>query len=457
MDIKINKGHDLPIAGAVDEAANSTPRPVASRQIAIVPDDFAGLVTKVCVHPGDKVNAGDALLYAKSNPTLQIVSPVGGTVAEVVRGERRKVMRVVVDADKPGAEQSPRTITLPGDAGATEADAATPEAWMLAQSGLLALMRTRPYDIVPDPRVKPRDIFVTALDTAPLAPKTSLGYTRADAPLFEAAVTLLSKATDGKVYISRRSADTMPDIKGAEMVNISGPHPAGLAGTLIAAVAPVCKGQTVWTMDAHTLFYIGQLATKGCVDWKCRVAVTGSDLETPYIAECVPGTAVADLLAPAGVKDDGAHRIISGNVLTGVRVTEDGFLRRPYTQLTVIPECTDKHEFLGWASVSPDLLSLSPSYPGFWLKRLFKPDARIRGGRRAMIMSGIYEDLIPLDILPEYLIKAIHSQNIDDMERLGIYEVAPEDFALAEFADSSKLPLQQIVRGGLDLMRKESE
>lgn len=457
MDIKIKKGHDLPIAGAVDETTPGAPHPAVSSRIAIIPDDFTGLVTKVCVHPGDRITAGDALMYAKSNQAIHIVSPTAGTVAEVVRGDRRKVLRIVIDADTENNGQTPRKFELPASTDEHIAEAATPQAWLLAQSGLLAMMRQRPYDIVPDPKVRPRDIFVTAFDSAPLAPKKALGYTADAKKVFEAAVTFLSKTTTGKIYISRRSADTMPDINGAEMVNVAGPHPAGLVGSQIAAIAPVCKGQVVWTMDAHTLYNIGQLAQTGSIDWHRRVAVTGSSIDRPYIARCLPGTAVSTLLAPAGMKTNDSHRIISGNVLTGVHVQRDGFLRWPYTQLTVIPECDDKNEFLGWASMSPNMLSLSPSYPGFWLKKLFKPDARIRGGRRAMIMSGIYENLIPLDILPEYLIKAINSQNIDDMERLGIYEVAPEDFALAEFADSSKLPLQRIVRQGLDMLRKEIE
>lgn len=451
MEIRIRKGADLPVAGAVADSGTA-PVMVASRFVALVPDDFEGLTLKVDVHAGEAVKAGTPLMHSKANPSLKVVSPVAGVVADVVRGERRKVLRVVIDTEgKDGAEP---TTAVQAEAPA----AATPEALKLAESGLLALVRQLPYDIVPDPAVRPRDIFVTAFDSAPLAAEWKFGA--AELPQLKAAVALLGKATDGKVYVSRRSSARMPDIEGAEMVDVRGLHPAGLPSVQAANIRPVNKGEVVWMLDAYTLLKIGSLALGKPVQWEQPVAVTGSCLAKPYIARCVPGTELKALVAPAGINaEDAAHhrRYISGNILTGHAVGEDGFLRYPYTQVTVIPEGDDRDEFMGWASVSPKKMSMSSSFPGFFLKRLFKPDARVRGGRRAMIMSGIYENLIPMDIMPEYLIKAIQSENIDDMEKLGIYEVTPADFALAEYADSSKLPLQAIVRRGLDLMRRETE
>lgn len=445
MEIKIKKGADLPIAGAVVQ--NDAPLPVRSRYVAVVPDDFEGLVLKTDVHPGDAVRTGTPLMHSKQNPAVKIVSPSDGIVAEVVRGERRKVLRIVIDTEGDASEAP--AVTTDTNAGV---------AMRLAASGLLALVRQRPYDIVPDPEVAPRDIFVTAFDSAPLAPSWQFGDS--DTSLFEAAVAMLLDVTKGNVYIARRNSAQMPDIKGAVMVDVKGPHPAGLTGVQVANIRPVNKGETVWTMDAYVLLKIGRLAKGLPIEWEFPVAVTGSCLAKPYIALCLAGTAIRELTAPAGLTEEAREhhrRYISGNVLTGIAVGEDGFLRRPYTQVTVIPEGDDCDEFMGWASLSPKLMSLSPSFPGRWAKRLFKPDARIRGGRRAMIMSGLYENLFPMDIMPEYLLKAIQSGNIDDMEKLGIHEVAPEDFALAEYADSSKLPLQAMVRKGLDLMRKETE
>jgi Na+-transporting NADH:ubiquinone oxidoreductase subunit A len=444
MEITIKKGLDLHIAGGVPTGA--TVRQHDAAEVAVVPDDYTGLLAKVEVKPGDKVKAGDALLHHKDADAVKLVSPIAGTVLDVVRGERRRVLRITVQAD---GTQEKRTFGKEsfGDAAAI--------ANTLAQSGLLAMMRQRPYDIVPNPADRPRDIFVTAFDSAPLAVLTE--WQAADKAVFEAAVALLSKLTDGKVYISRRADSTMPDVAGAVMVDVKGPHPAGLAGVQIANIKPVNKGEIVWTLSAETLHRIGTLAQTGAVDWSVNVAVTGSEVATPHVLKTVCGAKLDTILANA-LKPASEHmRIIAGNVLTGVKEAADGYLHFPYTQVTVIPEGDDVDEFMGWASISPKKMSVSPSFPGRWLKRIFTPDARTLGGRRAMIQSGEYESVLPMDIMAEYLIKAINSQNIDDMERLGIYEVAPEDFALAEVIDSSKQPLQAIVRNGLDYLRKEIE
>lgn len=258
--------------------------------------------------------------------------------------------------------------------------------------------------------------------------------------------------------MSRRQADNIPDIKGAEMVNVAGPHPSGNPGTIIAAVKPVNKGETVICLDLPTLLRIGATALTGKTQGTTIVALTGSELKQPKIASTLIGAEMKALLAGEIKEDNRHHRIISGNVLTGVATPIDGYLHLPYRQVTVIPEGDDVDEFMGWASLSPAKMSMSPSFPGHFLRRkLFRPDARLQGGRRAMIMSGEYDKVMPLDILPEYLIKAILARDIDRMEQLGIYEVAPEDFALAEYADTSKLELQKIVREGLDYLRKELE
>lgn len=449
MEIKIKKGLDLPLAGAVAADA-TTPVAVECTRVAVVPDDFPGFIPKVDVREGDVVGAGQPLMHHKSCEAIKLVSPVSGTVAAVVRGERRKVLRVVVDAKGAATDTAaePRFEL-------TAASSADRIADVLARSGMLAMMRQRPYDIVPNPADRPRDIFVTAFDSAPLA--VSRVYTAADAKVMALAVEVLKVLTPGSVYVSRRSQARCADIPGAVMVDVAGPHPASLAGVQIANIKPVNKGEKVWTMHASTLYNIGLIVRDGHADFTTRVAVTGPEVKTPYVAATVMGAQIEPLVK--GRLKDGDHkvRVIAGNVLTGVHEEESGYLRFPYTQVTVIADGSDKAEFMGWASMSPAKMSVSPSYPGHWLRRLFSPDARIQGGRRAMIMSGEYERYLPMDILPEYLLKAVQSGNIEAMERLGIYEVAPEDFALAEYADSSKQPLQQMVRNGLDYLRHEVE
>ncbi|MDE6120442.1 MAG: NADH:ubiquinone reductase (Na(+)-transporting) subunit A, partial [Muribaculaceae bacterium] len=308
-----------------------------------------------------------------------------------------------------------------------------------------------------DPADDVRDIFVTALDTAPLAPSYSLFgsvFSKAD---YEAGVALLSLVTKGKIYVAYGSDYTDGMLRGAEMVEVSGPHPAGNAGVQAANISPVNKGETIWTLDLPTLGRIGRLSQGKGFEPCTFVAVTGPEVSTPGIVRTIIGAPINGIIG-GRISDDGRNkRIISGNVLTGTAVgsSEDSYLRYPYRQITVIAEGDDVDEFMGWASISPSKMSSSTSFPGRFLRKAFRPDARLNGGRRAMIMSGEFDRVIPMDILPEYLLKAIIAKDIEQMEKLGIYEVAPEDFALAEYADTSKMPLQQIVRDGLEYIRKE--
>lgn len=441
--LKIRKGLDIKMAGGVDDlAAVDAPQ---SASYAIIPDDFIGFVAKPAVKEGDKVSAGAPLLYDKRDEALKLVSPVTGTVEAIVRGERRKILRVVVKPDG-GNDRLTHAVSVKDEAEARN---------LLKNSGLWAMMRQRPYDIVPNPDAVPRDIFVTAIDSAPLSVSPAAYYN--DTATLEAAVALLSKMTRGKIYVGRRADGLLADISGAEMVDVEGPHPSGNAGVLIANISPVNKGETVWTLDLATLWRIGRLLLTGSVDFTDYVALTGSEVKTPKVMRTVIGAAIASLTDGQLVPATHHQRIISGNVLTGVTVGTDGYLRYPYRQITVIPEGDDVDEFMGWASLSPRKMSQSRTFPGKFLGRVFRPDARLLGGRRALIMSGEYDRYMPMDIMAEYLLKAIIGRDIEKMEKLGIYEVAPEDFALGEYADTSKTEAQKIVREGLDYLRKELE
>ena len=448
IGIKIKKGLDLHLEGAVSDPLDVIECPAAT--VAVIPDDFEGFVPKMDVREGDHVLAGQPLMHHKLAEQIKLVSPAEGTVKAVVRGERRKILRVEVEVDS--AAQGAVVFDV-----AHAAESADKAKELLMQSGLWAMMRQRPYDIVPEVGAEIRDVFVTGFDSAPLA-HTPAEFTEEQRRCFAAGVKLLQALTKGKVYVSRRKGEDLPDIPGAEMADICGPHPSGNAGTMIAAIRPVNKGETVVCLSLDTLDRIGALMLTGKVPMATVVAVTGSEVEHPRLVRTLIGADMADLLKGDVKNDSRHHRIISGNVLTGHLSSLDDYLHFPYTQITVIPEGDDVAEFMGWASLSPRKMSVSPSFPGHFLgKKLFNPDARLLGGRRAMIMSGEYDKMIPMDILPEYLIKAILAHDIDRMEQLGIYEVAPEDFALAEYADTSKLELQKIVREGLDYLRKELE
>jgi len=443
MELKIKRGIDLRLVGAVVDAAMVT-EALGVHSVAIIPDDFPGFVPKASVNAGDVVKAGSPLLYDKYNPQVVLVSPISGVVRDVERGARRKIERVIVDADDASASETFNVLSRQS----------TDIISTLCRSGLWAWMRQRPYDIVPSPQVRARDIFVTAVDSAPLEPQRL--YSQSDLADMATAVEVLSHLTDGHIYIGRR-AGTLNDIAGAVMVDVQGPHPAGLCGVLVANIAPINKGETVWTLSADTLRRIGTLYRTGKVDFTTVIALAGAEVRQPQMLHTIVGAAVAPILEGRLAETDHHQRVISGNVLTGVKTDAiDDYLHYPYRQITVIPEGDDVDEFMGWASLSPRKMSVSTSFPGRLCgRRLFDPDARILGGRRAMIMSGEIDRVLPMDILGEYLIKAINARDIDAMENLGIYEVAPEDFALAECLDSSKEPLQQIVRDGLDYMRRE--
>lgn len=439
--IKIKKGLDIPVAGKPSEAVTADKSTV---MYGIVPDDYHGYTWKAAVKAGEKVRVGDALLYAKEDERLCLTSPVAGIVAGINRGERRKIESVSVR--KEGEQIQKEFVT-----------ATTKEARkeLLLRSGLFAMMRQRPFDIVPFIESIPRDIFVTAFDSSPLAATMLYDEMRSD---LESGLKALAEFTTGIVYLSVRAGSGITD-RTAEVYEFEGPHPVGNVGTQIAAISPVNKGETVWTLDAVTAARIGRFLTTGKIDYSARVALTGEKMRDPHIVETTIGASLATLLDNQLEQSQGQIRVISGNVLTGVRENrEQGYLRYPYRQITAIDEGDQADEFMGWASLDPGKYSVKHSFPAF-LRGLSKPfhfDARIKGGHRAMILSGEYDKVFPMDIYPEYLIKAIIAKDIERMEQLGIYEIAPEDFALPEFVDTSKIELQKIVREGLDYLRKET-
>lgn len=441
--IKLKKGYNLNIEGAI--LSNEVAQAAKASIYAVVPDDFTGIIPRMDVKEGAKVAAGDVLYHDKNFESIKVVTPVTGVVKAVNRGERRKIESIEIETDN---SESKKTF----DTKTTDAKA------LLLESGLWSMMRQRPYDIVPKPTAEIRDIFVTCFDSAPLAPSLSV-VVGEKSKYIQKGVEVLKSLTSGKVYLSCREGEEF-EATGAETVIFSGPHPAGNAGVQAANIAPVNKGETIVTLDVVTLARIGHLFTEGHVNFDTVVAVVGSEIEKPKYVSTIMGCPVSNLVTD-NVKNESENvRFINGNVLSGVQISTNSYLRAPYRQITVIPELIKKDEFMGWASLSPKKFSVYHNFT-HWLfggaKKLNKVDARLNGGERAIVMSGEYDRMLPMDIYSEFLIKAIIAFDIDKMEQLGIYEVAPEDFALAEYADTSKLELQRIVRDGLDRMRKEME
>ena len=442
--IKIKKGLDINLKGKASEVLLNGGK---SETYAIVPDFYSGVLPKVVAKVGDKVKAGSVLMIDKNRPEIKFVSPVSGEVTAVNRGAKRKVLSIVVtpDAQIEYEEFGKKNVaSLKGDE--------VKEAMLNA--GMWPFVMQRPYDIVATPGETPRDIFVSAFYSAPLAPDFNYLVKGQEAD-FQTGLDALAKLTSGKVYVGIRKGSAVQQVKGVELVEIEGPHPAANASVLINHTKPINKGETVWTVDPANVIIIGRLFNKGIADFSRKVVITGSETKEQGYVQAISGCTIKSLVG-GRVATDAHIRIISGNVLTGTKVTLEDYLGAYDNQITVIPEGDETHEFLGFAMPRTNQYSMSHSYFS-WLtgKKEYVLDARIKGGKRAMIMSNEYDKVFPLDIYPEYLLKAIIAFDIDKMENLGIYEMAPEDFALCEFVDTSKIELQKIVRDGLTLLYKE--
>lgn len=437
--INLKKGYDLRLKGKV---ADNSVKMSDCNLYAILPDDFVGVVPRLDVKEGASVRRGDPVFHDRQYPDIVVTSPVTGVVKEIRRGERRKVEAIIIE--KSVTDVSAKSFSISGDAKN-----------VLLESGLWACMTRRPYATVPIPSERPRDIFVTAFDSSPLAPDFSVVLNGKEKYL-QKGVDVLASLTEGKVFVGVPKGCEL-QLNNAEVNCFVGPHPAGNVGIQAANVKPVNKGETVWMLDLVTVARIGELFTTGEVNFDTVVAVTGSEVLTPKYVKCVMGATMGSLIGDNLKKEDNI-RIVSGNVLTGFISSLDGFLRFPYRQVTVIEDISNPGEFMGWASLSPKKFSIYRSFLS-WLcpKKDVVLDAKLNGGERAIVMAGEYDRMLPMDIYAEFLIKSILAFEIEKMEQLGIYEVAPEDFALCEYADTSKLELQRVVREGLDRMRKEME
>lgn len=444
--IKLRKGLDINLRGRADKG---TVEPVKSADCALVPESFGGVVPKVVVREGDSVRAGDALFVDKKHPEVKFASPVSGTVEAIVRGDRRKVLCVKVKAD----EVQQYVAFGPKDVASLDGEAVKQA---LLEAGLFGYIQQLPYAVATTPDTAPKAIFVSAFRDMPLASDFEVEL-KGNEKDFQTGLTALSKIQ--KTYLGvgvRQTASALVDAKDVEINVFDGKCPAGNVGVQVNHVSPVNKGEVVWTVDPAAVIFIGRLFNTGKVDLRRVIAVAGSEVKTPSYVETLVGTSLGAVLE-GRLKATEHVRIINGNPLTGRKSTLEDYIGAHTSEVTAIPEGDDNNELLGWILPRVNQYSTSRSYFSWLLgKKEYDLDARVKGGERHMIMSGEYDKVLPMDIYGEYLIKAIIAEDIDKMEQLGIYEVSPEDFAVAEFVDSSKLELQKIVRNGLDMLRKEN-
>ncbi len=447
--ITLRKGLDIKLQGEAQESLADAP---LAAEYAVSPLDFEGVTPKLLVRAGDAVKAGTPLFFNKNDERVLFTSPVSGTVAAVNRGEKRKVLSVTVTPDAAqSCEEFPRT-----DVRAAARDEIVA---LLLRSGLWPMIVQRPYGIIADPSATPKAIFVSAFDSAPLAPDYNF-VLRAEQKNLQTGLDVLRKLTPGKVHLSVRAEaeGQMAVLSGAEIHAFRGKHPVGNVGVQIHHIDPINRGDVVWTVNIQDLAIIGRLFNEGRVDMTRIIAVTGSEVGKPRYVRTKAGARVDSILGGnlKPQREGDRVRIISGNVLTGTKTSMEGFLGYYANQLTVIPE-GDKYELLGWAMPRLRKFSVSRAYFS-WLfpKRAYKLDTNMNGGERPFVVTGLYEKYLPMDIYPMYLLKACLAGDIEKMENLGIYEVVEEDFALCEFVDPSKIEIQQIIRDGINLMIKEA-
>ncbi len=440
--IKLCKGLEINLSG---KAAAEVTAAKASKVYGLVPDAFVGVKPKVVVKEGDIVKAGDALFVDKQHPEVKFASPVSGKVSLVERGDFRKVLSIQVEPDaKQVYAEFGKGVPSDGKKVLDE----------LLGSGLFGYFLQRPYAVVANPEDTPKAIFVSGFSDMPLAADFEL-VVKDQLGDFQTGVDALSKIA--KVYLGVKPGSVLENTKNAEVTVFKGKCPAGNVGVQINHISPVNKGETVWTLGAEEVIFVGRLFNNGKLDLTRTLAVAGSEVKSPKYVKALVGARIGDILE-GNVKGDKKVRVIDGNPLTGTKSSCEAFLGAHSTEVTVIPEGDDVHELFGWIAPRLNEFSVSRSYFS-WLmpkSKEYTLDARIKGGHRHMIFSGEYDSVFPMDIYPEQLVKAIIAGDIDRMEALGIYEVAPEDFAVAEFVDSSKVELQRIVREGLDMLRKEN-
>lgn len=454
--IKTKRGLNIPVNGRAVEAVGTS---ILSKEFVMIPDQYHGITPKLLVKEGDPVQAGSPVFYEKQFPEMNFVSPVSGKIKAINRGERRKIMSIIIENDEKMVYKQFEKADLSTLSGGEIIS-------LLQQAGLWAYIKQRPYDVIANPTQNPKAIFISSFDSAPLAPNYDyiMSAQMAD---FQKGIDALAKIATVNLGIKAGKKTPFSQVKNVIATEFEGPHPVGNVGIQINHISPVNKGEVVWTINVQDVLFIGRYFNKGIVDLNRTIALAGPSVKSPQYYNTIGGANIENLVQGNKIHSNRTHRFISGNILTGIQVAGNGNLDPYANQITVMEEGNNIHELFGWGMPRFRKFSVSGTYATkiFETKLMrslfgnmkYKWDTRLMGGKRAIIMSNEYDKVLPMDIYPEFLFKAMITGNLDKMEALGAYEIAPEDVALCEFVCTSKLPLQQIVRNSLDLMKKELE
>ncbi len=445
----LNRGFDVKIAGKAELVVAGD---LNSPSHSVKPTDFLGMqpIPKMVVEEGQEVKAGDALFFDKNKPEVLYTAPVSGEVTQIRRGEKRSIVEVVILADKQVSFK---------DFGKANPNNLSREEVVnrMLESGLWTTLRQRPFDVTPDHNDIPKGIFISGFDSAPLA--VNYNFTlQGESVAFQAGIDALRKLTNGHVHLSlnaaKTPADTYLNAQNVEKHWFKGAHPAGTVGVQIHHISPVAKGESAWYINPQDVVILGRLFTEGHYNTKQLVAVAGPEVTKPQYYTTYKGANVGALV---NNNLNIEHvRYISGNVLTGTAVTGTDHLGA-YDRLVSVVEEGDFYEFLGWILPSYARPSLSPTFPwGIYPGMEYDVNTNTHGEERAFVMTGQYEEVLPMDVYPQHLLKAIMARDFEKMEGLGIYEVGEEELAICEFVCTSKQPVQAILREGLDYMREQS-
>jgi len=442
-DIRIKRGLSLRLEGEAKKELVNAPR---SKTYAIKPPDFHTVVPKMVVKEGAKLLAGDEIFYSKYTDEIRFTTPVSGILKEIKRGAKRRILEIIIEADP---EDAYRDF---GKMSASKADVKDIKERIL-ESGCGAFIYQRPYDIVADPKDTPKAIFISAVTTAPLAADKAF-IIKDKIEAFQEGINALKKLTPGKIHLSvdENSAEYLKNIQGVELHHVKGEHPAGNVGVQIHKIDPLNRGEYVWVVGVEDVAIIGNVFLTGEFRAERTIAITGSEAKDRKYYKTVIGANVSDLMGQ--VTDD--VRIISGDVLTGTQLSNNQYLGFFKNEVTLIPE-GNNYRMFGWLPFTYNNIHSNSHTSLSWLfpKRKFTPTTNLNGEERALVVTGEMEEVLPMDVYPMQLIKACMAGDIEKMENLGIYEVAPEDFALVEYVNTSKIEIQEVIRLGLDLMITE--
>jgi Na+-transporting NADH:ubiquinone oxidoreductase subunit A len=448
MKITVSKGLNINLEGVPEKVIVDSSSP---KVVALKPSDFPNLMPKMLVKEGDSVKCGSPIFCDKYNDQIKFVSPISGQVKEVVRGAKRKILAITINSDSK-MEQNNSSAK---DLSKMNADELKVD---LMLNGLWPYFKMRPIDIIANPKDNPKSIFISSFDTSPLAPDYDFIMSGKSAE-FNAGLEVLSQLTEGDIHLQIRSnsENVFKQAPNVKINTVKGPHPAGNVGVQIHNIDTLNKGEVIWYVNPQDVMIIGRYSLTGAYDTSKVIAVGGSNVSERKYYKTISGASVDSIFDNSNIAEN--SRVISGNPLSGEHINLDGFLGFYHQQISVLPEGNQHKFFLtdGWLSAGFNKLSASKSYPS-WLmpkSKVYDIDTNLNGEERSFVVSGQYEKVFPFDIYPVQLIKSIITNDIEKMESLGIYEVAPEDFALCEFVCTSKINVQDIVRGGLDLVYKE--